>query len=121
MPRRHRGGLVAGIFRGEPSDRQARVLVLLDAGILDAEDVARFGEEVAAARGTGGEDEFGRKGRHANSAAKKGLCRFSSPTEVSGPWPGQITVSSGRVRIFSRLFLQASAKETMPPPIDPAK
>ncbi len=34
-----------------------------------------------------------------NSAEKKGLLRFSSPTVVRGPCPGPRTVSSGKVRI----------------------
>src|SRR5437660_7871061 len=54
-------------------------------------------------------------------AAKNGLCRFSSPTAVIGPCPGQMIVSSGNVRIFSRLFRKASLYDTFPPPIDPAK
>lgn len=41
--------------------------------------------------------------------AKKGLFRFSSPTVVSGPWPGQTTVSSLRVMIWERLVPSASA------------
>ena len=40
--------------------------------------------------------------------AKNGLCFFSSPTVVIGPCPGQMMVSSGNVRIFSRLFCTAS-------------
>lgn len=36
--------------------------------------------------------------------AKKGLCFFSCATVVSGPWPGAITVSRGRVRIFFTSF-----------------
>src|SRR2546423_13438291 len=53
--------------------------------------------------------------------AKNGLCRFSSPTVVIGPCPGQMIVSSGNVSIFSRLFRKASWYDTFPPPIDPAK
>src|ERR1043166_7080786 len=53
--------------------------------------------------------------------AKNGLCTFSSPTVVIGPCPGQMIVSSGNVRIFSRLFRNASGYDTLPPPIDPAK
>jgi len=41
--------------------------------------------------------------------AKNGLCAFSSPTVVIGPCPGQMIVSSGSVRIFSRLFCSASS------------
>src|SRR5438552_11976294 len=54
-------------------------------------------------------------------STKKGLCLFSSPTVVIVPCPGQRIVSSGNVRIFSRLFCNASRYETFPPPIDPAK
>src|SRR6266446_2582806 len=54
-------------------------------------------------------------------AAKNGLCFFSSPTVVIGPWPGQMIVSSGSARIFSRLFRTASWYDTFPPPIEPAK
>src|SRR3954447_16579151 len=43
-----------------------------------------------------------------NDSAKKGLCAFSLPTVVSGPWPGQMIVSSGSVRIFSALVCTAS-------------
>src|SRR5258705_13383456 len=52
--------------------------------------------------------------------AKNGLCCFSSPTVVIGPWPGPIMVSFGKVRIFSRLFCKASRYDTLPPPIEPA-
>ncbi len=41
--------------------------------------------------------------------AKKGLCRLSSPMVVSGPWPGQITVSSLRVKISARFVASAAA------------
>src|SRR5437762_502877 len=58
---------------------------------------------------------------HHTLPTKNGLCAFSSPTVVIGPWPGQMTVSSGSVKIFSRLFRNASSYETFPPPIDPAK
>src|SRR4029078_269006 len=56
-----------------------------------------------------------------NFAAKNGLCCFSSTTVVMGPCPGQIIVSPGKVRIFSRLFFKASRYDTLPPPIEPAK
>src|ERR1700741_2698292 len=58
---------------------------------------------------------------HQTFPAKNGLCTFSSPTVVIGPCPGQMMVSSGNVRIFSRLFRNASWYETFPPPINPAK
>src|ERR1051326_2958476 len=45
----------------------------------------------------------------AHIQGKNGLCCFSSPTVVSGPCPGQSIVSSGNVRIWSRLFRNASA------------
>jgi len=38
--------------------------------------------------------------------AKKGLVLFLSPTDVIGPCPGQMIVSSGNVRIFSRCFVR---------------
>src|SRR5438046_6232647 len=60
------------------------------------------------------------KGLHTRPA-KNGLCCFSSPTVVIGPCPGQMIVSFGNVRIFSRLFRKASRYDTLPPPIDPAK
>ena len=41
--------------------------------------------------------------------AKNGLFFCSSPTVVSGPWPGQMTVFPGSVRICSMLFFNASA------------
>src|SRR3982751_5684081 len=59
--------------------------------------------------------------KHQTFPEKNGLCSFSSPTVVIGPCPGQIIVSSGNVRIFSRLFRNASWYDTFPPPIDPAK
>src|SRR3954454_10097054 len=59
--------------------------------------------------------------QHQTLLAKNGLCRFSSPTVVIGPCPGQMIVSSGNVRIFSRLFCNASRYDTLPPPIEPAK
>lgn len=40
--------------------------------------------------------------------AKNGLCTFCSPTVVSGPWPGQMTVSSLNVRISARFVASAS-------------
>src|ERR1700747_2427788 len=58
---------------------------------------------------------------HQTFPAKNGLCCFSSPTVVIGPCPGQMMVSSGNVRIFSRLFRRAASYETLPPPIEPAK
>src|SRR5439155_11814165 len=58
--------------------------------------------------------------KHQSLPAKNGLCCFSSTTVVMGPCPGQIIVSSGNVRIFSRLFCNASLYDTLPPPIDPA-
>jgi hypothetical protein len=36
--------------------------------------------------------------------AKKGLCFFSCARVVRGPWPGAMTVSRGRVKIFSTLL-----------------
>src|SRR6476469_2458289 len=53
--------------------------------------------------------------------AKNGLCCFSSATVVIGPCPGQMMVSSDKVRIFSMLFCKASRYDTLPPPIEPAK
>jgi hypothetical protein len=47
--------------------------------------------------------------KHQTFPAKNGLCTFSSPTVVIGPCPGQMMVSSGSVRIFSRLFRNASS------------
>src|SRR6478736_10554791 len=58
---------------------------------------------------------------HQTLPAKNALCCFSSATVVIGPWPGQMIVSSGNVRIFSRLFCKASRYDTLPPPIEPAK
>ena len=55
------------------------------------------------------------------SQRRTGCARFSSPTVVIGPCPGQMMVSSGKVRIFSRLFCKASRYDTLPPPIEPAK
>src|SRR2546425_872766 len=63
-------------------------------------------------------DEDSRPDSH--HAVKNGLCAFSSPTVVSGPCPGHRIVSSGNVRICSRLFRNASEYETAPPPIEPA-
>src|SRR6478736_8744615 len=57
---------------------------------------------------------------HQTLPAKNGLCCFSSPTVVIEPCPGQMMVSSGNVRIFSRLFCNASRYDTLPPPIEPA-
>src|SRR5205823_14385828 len=59
--------------------------------------------------------------KHQTLLAKNGLCCFSSPTVVIGPCPGEMIVSSGNVRIFSRLFCKASRYDTLPPPIEPAK
>ena len=45
---------------------------------------------------------------HQTFPTKNGLCAFSSPTLVIGPCPGQMIVSSGNVKILSRLFRIAS-------------
>ena len=52
---------------------------------------------------------------------KNGLCAFSSATVVSGPWPGQIKVSGGSVKICSRTFCFAKSHDWFPRLIDPAK
>ena len=39
--------------------------------------------------------------------AKKGLCSRSFLTVVRGPWPGQMSVSSGKESNFSALFRSA--------------
>ena len=52
---------------------------------------------------------------------KNGLCAFSSATVVSGPCPGQSSVSGGRVRICSRTFCRAKSHDWFPRPIEPAK
>ena len=51
---------------------------------------------------------------------KNGLWAFSSATVVRGPWPGQSSVSGGRVRICSRTFWRASSHDWLPRPIEPA-
>src|SRR4030095_8897404 len=58
---------------------------------------------------------------HHTLPTKNGLCCFSSATVVIGPCPGQMIVSYGKVRIFSRLFCKASRYDALPPPIEPAK
>src|SRR3569833_1216163 len=54
-------------------------------------------------------------------AQKNGLCAFSSATVVSGPCPGQINVSGGSVRIWSRTFCFANSPFCPAPPMEPAK
>lgn len=55
--------------------------------------------------------------RHSGfSSGKNGLWAFSQATVVTGPCPGQRTVSSGRLRIFVRLFSSAPGYAFGAPP-----
>lgn len=52
---------------------------------------------------------------------KNGLLACSWPTVVRGPCPGQIIVSDGSVRMFSRTFCLARSHDWLPRPMDAEK
>src|SRR3954463_657578 len=98
------------MFRSALADFQLRVLTLSAANDPRGLEFAnqRFSCAPEVPLCSRREPTSNLKPQTSNFAAKNGLCRFSSPTVVIGPCPGQMIVSFGNVRILSRLFCKAS-------------